>query len=45
MGWQRPNMLAEMRAMKSEGGWGVVNTKYCSIHPSVDDLLLSYVVT
>jgi hypothetical protein len=25
MGWQRPNMLAEMRAMKAEGGWGVVN--------------------
>ena len=38
MGWQRPNMLAEMRAMKAEGGWGVVNTEYCSIHPSSDDL-------
>jgi len=38
MGWQRPNMLAEMRAMKAEGGWGVVNTEYCSIHPSSDDV-------
>ena len=42
MGWQRPNMLAEMRSMKAEGGWGVVNTEYCSIHPSSDDLLHSY---
>jgi len=42
MGWQRPNMLAEMRAIKAEGGWGVVNTEYCSIHPSSDDLLHSY---
>ena len=23
--------------MKAEGGWGVVNTEYCSIHPSSDD--------
>ena len=38
MGWQRPNMLAEMRAIKAEGGWGVVNTEYCSIHPSSDDV-------
>ena len=38
MGWQRPNMLTEMRAMKAEGGWGVVNTEYCSIHPSSDDV-------
>ncbi len=42
MGWQRPNMLAKMRAMKAEGGWGVVNTEYCSIHPSSDDLLHPY---
>lgn len=42
MGWQRPNMLAEMRGMKAEGGWGVVNTEYCSIHPSSDDLLSPY---
>lgn len=42
MGWQRPNMLAEMRGIKAEGGWGVVNTEYCSIHPSSDDLLSPY---
>jgi dimethylamine/trimethylamine dehydrogenase len=31
-------MLAAMRGMKAEGGWGVVCTEYCSIHPSTDDL-------
>ena len=38
MGYLRPRMLAEMRGIKAEGGWGVVNTEYCSIHPSTDDL-------
>lgn len=38
MGWQRPRMLASMRGMKAEGGWGVVCTEYCSVHPAVDDL-------
>jgi dimethylamine/trimethylamine dehydrogenase len=38
MGWLRPRMLAEMRAVKAEGGWGVVCTEYNSIHPSSDDL-------
>ncbi|MEL6236196.1 MAG: NADH:flavin oxidoreductase, partial [Pseudomonadota bacterium] len=38
MGWLRPNMLAAMRGVKAEGGWAVVNTEYCSIHPSSDDL-------
>ena len=42
MGWQRPNMLAAMREIKAEGGWGVINTEYCSIHPSSDDLPHSY---
>ena len=42
MGWQRPNALSEMRGIKAEGGWGVVNTEYCSIHPSSDDLLSPY---
>lgn len=42
MGWQRPNMLSAMRGIKAEGGWGVVNTEYCSIHPSSDDLLSPY---
>lgn len=38
MGWQRPRTLAEMRRVKAMGGWGVVNTEYCSIHPASDDL-------
>jgi dimethylamine/trimethylamine dehydrogenase len=38
MGYLRPRMLAEMRAKKAEGGWGVVCTEYNSIHPSSDDL-------
>ncbi len=37
MGWHRPNTLAAMRAMKAEGGWGVVCTEYCSMHPTSDD--------
>ena len=38
LGWLRPRMLAAMRGVKAEGGWGVVCTEYCSIHPSSDDL-------
>ncbi|WP_323785446.1 FAD-dependent oxidoreductase [Thalassovita sp.] len=38
MGWLRPRMLAGMREVKAEGGWGVVCTEYNSIHPSSDDL-------
>jgi len=38
MGLLRPRMVAEMRGIKAEGGWGVVCTEYCSIHPSSDDL-------
>lgn len=38
MGWQRPRMLAHMRGTKAEGGWGVVCTEWCSVHPSSDDL-------
>ena len=33
MGWMRPRMVADLRGMKAEGGWGVVCTEYCSIHP------------
>ncbi|MCX7289305.1 MAG: FAD-dependent oxidoreductase [Rhodobacterales bacterium] len=39
MGWARPRTLAEMRGVKAQGGWGVVNTEYCSIHPTSDDQL------
>ena len=38
MGYSHPETLARMREIKAEGGWGVVNTEYCSIHPSSDDL-------
>jgi len=38
LGWLRPRRLAALRGMKAEGGWGVVCTEYCSIHPSSDDL-------
>ncbi len=38
LGWLRPQMLASLRGMKAEGGWGVVCTEYCSIHPASDDL-------
>ena len=37
MGYNRPNSVAAMRETKAEGGWGVVCTEYCSIHPSSDD--------
>ncbi|AGI69683.1 trimethylamine dehydrogenase Tmd [Octadecabacter antarcticus 307] len=39
MGWQRPRTLAQMRKVKAMGGWGVINTEYCSIHPASDDSL------
>ena len=37
MGFALPQSLAAMSAVKARGGWGVVNTEYCSIHPSSDD--------
>ena len=39
MGWARPRTVAEMRSVKAQGGWGVVCTEYCSIHPASDDQL------
>ena len=36
-GNQMPHTRAGMREARAEGGWGVVNTGYCSIHPSSDD--------
>ena len=38
LGWVRPRMVATLRGIKAEGGWGVVCTEYCSIHPASDDL-------
>ncbi len=32
-----PNVRAAFRGMKAEGGWGVVCTGACSVHPSSDD--------
>jgi dimethylamine/trimethylamine dehydrogenase len=37
MGRLRPSSGAALRSTKAEGGWGVVCTEYCSIHPSSDD--------
>jgi dimethylamine/trimethylamine dehydrogenase len=37
MGYRMPQSLAAMRETKAEGGWGVVCTEYCSIHPSSDE--------
>lgn len=36
-GWGKPRILAGLRESKAEGGWAVVNTEYCSVHPSSDD--------
>lgn len=41
-GQQMPHTRAAMRGMRAEGGWGVINTGYCSIHPSSDDAPLPY---
>jgi dimethylamine/trimethylamine dehydrogenase len=41
-GNQMPHTRAAMREVRAEGGWGVVNTGYCSIHPSSDDAPLAY---
>ncbi|WP_347310627.1 FAD-dependent oxidoreductase [Defluviimonas sp. SAOS-178_SWC] len=32
-----PHVRAAFRATKAEGGWGVVSTGACSVHPSSDD--------
>ena len=37
MGADLPNSVARMREIKAEGGWGVVNTEYNSLHWSSDD--------
>ncbi len=42
VGNQMPHTLAGMREVRAEGGWGVVNTGYCSIHPSSDDSPFPY---
>ena len=42
MGWRAPKASAALRGIKAEGGWGVVATEYCSIHPSSDDFPFGY---
>ena len=42
MGWRAPKASAALRGIKAEGGWGVVSTEYCSIHPSSDDFPFGY---
>jgi dimethylamine/trimethylamine dehydrogenase len=32
-----PESHAALRATKAEGGWALVNTEYCSVHPESDD--------
>ncbi|EPF1376340.1 FAD-dependent oxidoreductase [Pseudomonas aeruginosa] len=36
MGHIRPNMLAAMRGVKAEGGWGTICTEITDIHPTSD---------
>jgi dimethylamine/trimethylamine dehydrogenase len=36
MGNIRPNMLAAMRGIKAEGGWGTICTEITDIHPTSD---------
>ena len=35
-GYRYPQTQATMRGVKAEGGWAVVCTEWCSIHPSAD---------
>ncbi len=42
MGWRAPRASAALRGIKAEGGWGVVATEYCSVHPSSDDFPFGY---
>ncbi len=36
MGHRWPRTMAEMRGVKAEGGWAVICTEECSIHPTSD---------
>lgn len=36
-GNEYPGSQAGLRGMKAEGGWALVNTEYCSVHPESDD--------
>lgn len=36
LGYMHGSAMAQMRGIKAEGGWAVVNTEQCEIHPSAD---------
>ncbi len=36
MGHRWPRTMAEMRGVKAEGGWAVICTEECSVHPTSD---------
>ena len=36
MGRHHPTSMAVMRGVKAEGGWAVVNTEQCDIHPTTE---------
>src|SRR5882757_2705970 len=36
MGHRNPSCMAAMRGMKAEGGWSVIFTEVCEVHPSGD---------
>ena len=36
MGWLHPTSMAVMRGIKAEGGWAVVSTEECDIHPTAE---------
>ena len=38
-GTDKPGFQAAHRSVKAEGGWGAINTEYCSIHPESDDTM------
>ncbi len=40
-GAERPGAQAAIRGIAAEGGWAVVNTESCSIHPSTDEFPLA----
>ena len=42
LGNEYPLSQAYMRGMKAEGGWAVVNTEYCSIHPESEATVRGY---
>lgn len=38
-GSEKPGFQAAHREVKAEGGWAMINTEYCSIHPESDDTM------